>query len=149
MSHFAHNFGKTASCPRSRAARILGWSLVGIAAAVGFALIFGLAVQWLWNQVMPPVFGVGSISYLQAVGILLLSKLLFGAFRGHHQNKHDHFARFHHSRPHRFPWESGPGEEFSREDYRFYDDFWKKEGREAFEAYLRRRGTRGEEGGDV
>jgi hypothetical protein len=42
-----------------------------------FAL-FSLIVMLLWNAVMPDLVGVGSLTYLQAAGILLLGRILFG-----------------------------------------------------------------------
>jgi hypothetical protein len=36
----------------------------------------------LWNWVVPPVFGAHAISFGQALGILVLSKILFGGFHG-------------------------------------------------------------------
>ena len=48
-------------------------------------LIF-LAVTWivmsLWNCILPEVLGVKSITFWQAMGILVLSKILFGGFHG-------------------------------------------------------------------
>jgi hypothetical protein len=44
--------------------------------------VFGFIVKGLWNGLMPPIFGWRSITFLQAIGILLLSKILFGGFRG-------------------------------------------------------------------
>ena len=45
-------------------------------------LVFGLLVMSLWNAILPAVIGVKAISFVQALGILLLSKILFGGFRG-------------------------------------------------------------------
>lgn len=45
-------------------------------------LAFGLLVMGLWNAILPAVLGVKTITYLQALGILLLSKILFGGFKG-------------------------------------------------------------------
>ena len=44
--------------------------------------IFGVAVQHLWNWLVPSIIGWHAITFWQAVGILLLSKILFGGFRG-------------------------------------------------------------------
>lgn len=41
-----------------------------------------LIVKLLWNSILPEVLGVKSISFLQSMGILLLSKILFGGFSG-------------------------------------------------------------------
>lgn len=40
--------------------------------AVGFILML------LWNFLIPVIFGLKAISYLQAIGLFLLSRLLFG-----------------------------------------------------------------------
>jgi hypothetical protein len=46
-------------------------------------LLFGWIVMSLWNGILPLVItGVKTISFLQALGILLLSKILFGGFHG-------------------------------------------------------------------
>lgn len=46
-------------------------------------------VMLLWNWLLPAVIGVKTITYLQAIGIFILSKILFGGFRfgGHHHKK--------------------------------------------------------------
>lgn len=46
--------------------------------------VFSGAVMLLWNGILPAVFHVGAITFWQAMGILLLSKLLFGGFRHRH-----------------------------------------------------------------
>lgn len=55
-------------------------------------LAFGALVMFLWNAILPQVIaGVSAISFPQALGILLLSKILFGGFRGrwggHHRQQ--------------------------------------------------------------
>lgn len=45
-------------------------------------LALGGAVMFLWNAILPDVIGVKTITFIQALGILLLSKILFGGFRG-------------------------------------------------------------------
>ena len=45
-------------------------------------LIFGFVVMSLWNNILPAVTGVKAITFLQALGILVLSKILFGGFGG-------------------------------------------------------------------
>jgi hypothetical protein len=44
--------------------------------------IFGSVVQHLWNWLIPAIVGWHPITFWQAVGILLLSKILFGGFHG-------------------------------------------------------------------
>ncbi len=63
---------------RTRAGRFLMMGAFGIIAV----LAFGWLVMALWNAILPAVLGVNAISFLQALGILLLSKILFGGFGG-------------------------------------------------------------------
>jgi Ca2+/H+ antiporter, TMEM165/GDT1 family len=60
-------------------------------------LIFGSLVMYLWNTILPGVLGVQTITFWQAVGILILSKILFGGFPGRHSHrgfyKHNHDLR--------------------------------------------------------
>jgi hypothetical protein len=50
--------------------------------AVLFLTVFTFVVMHLWNWLMPAVFGWHVISFWQALGLLILSKILFGGFRG-------------------------------------------------------------------
>ena len=45
-------------------------------------LVFGGVVMLLWNNVLAPVVHISTITFWQALGILVLSKILFGGFRG-------------------------------------------------------------------
>ncbi len=47
-------------------------------------LVFGFVVMSLWNWLMPALFGLKAIGFLQALGLLVLSWVLFGGLRGHH-----------------------------------------------------------------
>ena len=57
---------------------------------IAAVLLFGAIVMGLWNAILPPVLGVKPITFIQALGILLLSKILFGGFgrRGWHKGRH-------------------------------------------------------------
>jgi hypothetical protein len=46
-------------------------------------LFFAMAavVMLLWNAILPDLIHVEQISYLQALGLLILSRVLFGGFR--------------------------------------------------------------------
>jgi hypothetical protein len=60
-------------------AKFLGIALLAVA---GIGLL-GWVVMALWNAVLPGVFiGVRAIDYRQALGLLVLSRILFGGFRG-------------------------------------------------------------------
>jgi hypothetical protein len=54
--------------------------IIGLA-ALGI-IVFGSAVMLLWNGILTSVLHIGAITFWQAVGILLLAKILFGGFRG-------------------------------------------------------------------
>jgi hypothetical protein len=53
--------------------------------AVVFLAVGGLVVMSLWNWLMPALFGWHLITFWQALGLLILSKILFGGFRGGHR----------------------------------------------------------------
>jgi hypothetical protein len=120
----------------SRAAHIVGWVFLGVAFAVVFALVFGIVVKLLWNWLMPAVFGLGEISYWQAFGLVLLSKLLFGAFGHRHKDHSNHFHK-------KFPdWKEDccaeREEDEMIEGWKHYKQYWRDEGKAAFEDYLHR-----------
>ncbi len=46
-------------------------------------IVFGFIVESLWNALMPPIMGWHTITFWQALGLLLLSKILFGGFHRH------------------------------------------------------------------
>lgn len=53
-----------------------------IVCVLAFAAMLGWVVMSLWNNVLTDVVPVPFISFWQALGILLLSKILFGGFHG-------------------------------------------------------------------
>jgi hypothetical protein len=60
-------------------ARVLGRGVLILAAIA----VFGLVVMLLWNAVVPGVFsGTRTLDYRQALCLLVLSRILFGGFRG-------------------------------------------------------------------
>ena len=50
---------------------------------VGIGVVFTFGVMFLWNWLMPLLFGITVVTFWQALGILVLSKILFGS-GGHH-----------------------------------------------------------------
>jgi hypothetical protein len=46
-----------------------------------FTAIGGTVVMLLWNWLLPTLFGLKPISFWQAIGVLALSRILFGGFR--------------------------------------------------------------------
>jgi hypothetical protein len=63
---------------KNRATRIVKMIVIGLIAIP----VFGLVVMSLWNWLMPSLFEVEPIGFWQALGVFLLSRLLFGGFGG-------------------------------------------------------------------
>ncbi|WP_018985976.1 hypothetical protein [Methylophilus methylotrophus] len=69
---------------RSKCAAIAALVVVAIAA-------LSYVVMLLWNHVAVSLAdGINAINYGQAVGLLILSRILFGGFRGRHGHHHKH-----------------------------------------------------------
>jgi hypothetical protein len=73
--------------------KMWGFRALKFAALFAIAvLVFGFVVMHLWNLLLPPLFGFRLISFWQAVGLLILGRLLFGGFRprpgGMHWRRH-------------------------------------------------------------
>ncbi|MEY3239996.1 MAG: hypothetical protein RIR11_1434 [Bacteroidota bacterium] len=45
-------------------------------------LVVGGVVMFLWNAILPEVTGVRPLTFIQAIGLLILCRILFGGFRG-------------------------------------------------------------------
>src|SRR5262245_40052972 len=59
------------------------WMFIAPAAIVGFVVFVflgGEVVKLLWNWLLPPLFGWRQISFWQALGLLALTRILFGGF---------------------------------------------------------------------
>lgn len=57
----------------------LGYAVLFVILIVFFALLTGIPVYFLWNWLMPEIFGLTEITLLQAIGLSLLCSLLFKA----------------------------------------------------------------------
>jgi hypothetical protein len=53
--------------------------------------LVGVVVMWLWNMLVPALFHGPVLSFWQAVGLLVLCRILFGGLRGH-RGGHGHWA---------------------------------------------------------
>jgi hypothetical protein len=49
--------------------------------ATAIAALVSFVVMNLWNVLMPAIFGLHAITFWQSLGLLVLSKILFGGFR--------------------------------------------------------------------
>ena len=73
--------------------------------------VVGFVTMLLWNALMPTIFGLPVITYLQALGLLILSKILFGGFG--HKGKRGHWKK--HCGPFGDKWKNMTPEE--REEF--------------------------------
>lgn len=58
------------------------WMIFAPFVFAGAVLLFGWIVMLLWNTILVPVVGVGLLSFWQAVGLLALTRILFGSMGG-------------------------------------------------------------------
>jgi hypothetical protein len=58
--------------------KIVKWTVV----CALFVVLVGYITMTLWNWLVPSLFNGPAISFLQALGLLVLSKILFGSFGG-------------------------------------------------------------------
>ncbi|WP_075340521.1 hypothetical protein [Tenacibaculum agarivorans] len=107
--------------------------ILGIIMVIGLAILFGFIIMWLWNSLMPEIFGLPEVGYWQAVGLFILSKILFTSGGNGHKNhpkkpsksKIKHKLRSFCDKNHIKEWD-------------YYEQFWQEEGSEAFEKYIER-----------
>ena len=59
------------------------WIFIAPIAIVGMVLVAALGgeiVRQLWNWLMPPLLGLREVTFWQALGLLVLCRILFGGF---------------------------------------------------------------------
>ena len=121
--------------------KVIGFVILGIAAA----FLFGLAIMLLWNWLMPMIFGLTTLTYWQAVGVLVLASLLFGRFGsrsgdGKSEKKKNRPVRDSIKEEIKKEFEKEFKKEFEGKDNENYDDmydkWWSEEGESRFEEYM-------------
>ena len=110
------------------------YAVLGIAGAFLMGLLFGNLIMWLWNWLMPKLFGLPTIGFWEGLGLFLLAKILFGfgggSGSGEGEKKHPHHGKRRHHH--------GEGEKRDWKDWEYYDDWWEEDGKNAFHAYAER-----------
>ena len=71
-----------------------GKAVMILAFCTAFVMLFSFIVMSIWNAVLPAVLGVKMITFWQALGILVLSKILFSGFGGFHHKREQFKNRF-------------------------------------------------------
>jgi len=67
-----------------RSIKVLAFATFAVVAFIAF----GYVVMWLWNWVVPSITGLHSVTFTQALALLVLSRILFGGLRGHGGGRH-------------------------------------------------------------
>ena len=132
MEHVYHH----RTHPFLKGLKIFGFVILGVIGVAFLALLFGYIVMLLWNWLMPVLFGLTTITFLQAVGIVILARLIFGGFKHgkseterHKPVKNRFFDR----------WKDEFHNQHKAGDWKYFDDFWKESGEEAYGNYVRQR----------
>jgi hypothetical protein len=83
--------------------------------------------MWLWNGLMPKLFGLTTITYWQGIGLGLLGRLLFGGVGGGNssesKSKRKGKQRMSHC------------EDAYETDWEKYDKWWTKEGKKSYDEF--------------
>lgn len=111
----------------SKGVKVFFFILLGI----GIAFLVGYIVMRLWNWLMPELFDLPTVTYWQAVGVLVLAKIIFGFGGGDGpggNKKSKKSPRMGSCNPLR--------RDFS--EWKHYDEFWKEEGEQAYNKYIQR-----------
>lgn len=103
--------------------QILLMAILAIAGVTVFGFIFGYIIMWLWNKLMPEIFGLTSITYWQGIGLFILARILLGSFGSDNSNKASSNKTKKSAKVAIDP------------DWNRYNTWWEKEGKNAFESY--------------
>lgn len=134
--------------------KVIGLTVLGIAAA----FLFGFVILLLWNWLMPHIFGLPEITYWEGVGLLILSCILFGRMGGGSSSEKKKVKDSVRSTIKEDIKEEIKKEiakefekEFGRQDSKdgkggkenaacdeFYEEWWEAQGKESFEKYSSR-----------
>jgi hypothetical protein len=67
--------------------RAISWKIAKIIKMIVLVVlavaVFGFVTRELWNWLVPGIFGLRAITFWQAIGLCVLSKILFGGFHKH------------------------------------------------------------------
>ena len=72
---------------RDRARRVTKIAVMFFMVAPFAILVFGFVVKGLWNWLVPPLFHLPAITFWQAIGLVVLTRILFGSFHHHHSER--------------------------------------------------------------
>lgn len=128
--------------------KMIGMVILGI----GAAFLFGWVVQLLWNWLMPMIFNLMTLTYWQAIGVLILSCILFGRIgggdgssdkkkksKGNHPIRDEIKKEIEKEIEKEFAKEAGKVTNAACED--MYDKWWEEHGKDSFMNYAKQSGN--------
>ncbi len=118
---FTHKFRKKSPI------EIVGMIIFGAIAITGLVILFGFVIMWLWNWLMPEIFGLTTLTYWQAVGLFILLKILLGGCGSSGSSKKS-------SKDSNNKCKTESKTDFSK--WKYYDQFWKDEGDQYYKEYI-------------
>ena len=113
---------------------IIKFRVTGFLTMLATIAAFGVAAMLLWNALMPQIFALPTLTYWQAVGLMLLARILFGglahdfAGRKAGRGRGDAYM-FHHGNKLREKWMNMSAEERKefmekeKDFFKFHKDF--------------------------
>jgi len=113
---------------------IIKFRVTGFLTMLAAIALFAVAAMFLWNALLPQLFGLPILTYRQAVGLMLLARILFGGlahdFAGRRAGKGRGDAyMFHHGNKLREKWMNMSAEERKefmekeKDFFKFHRDF--------------------------
>lgn len=128
---FTHKFRKKSPI------EIVGIIIFGGIFITGLVILFGFIIMWLWNWLMPEIFGLPPLTYWQAVGLFILLKILIGGCGIGDSSKKP-------SKNSNDTCKTGTKTDFSK--WKHYDKFWEEEGNKYYQQYIERQTNKEQEG---
>ena len=117
---------------------IAGLIILAIIGISGLAILFGFIIMWLWNWLMPELFGLTTITYWQGVGLFILFKILTGSCGSSSCDS---------SKDSKSDCKTDSKTSFSK--WKHYDKFWKEEGDMLYKQYVERQNNDNKEDNSI
>lgn len=108
---------------------IVGIVIFGAIVITGLAILFGFIIMWLWNWLMPEIFGLPTLTFWQSAGLFILLKILLGGIGGDHSSEKS-------SKKSDYKCRKESRRDFSK--WKYYDQFWEEEGDVLYQQYVER-----------
>jgi hypothetical protein len=86
--------------------RFIKFRFMGIVAVLGMIAVFSIVMMFLWNAIIPEIFGLSAINYWQAAGMMILARILFGGLGHENFGQRGGLHGFHHGNALRERWKN-------------------------------------------